>query len=152
MKLIRGFSFVEIMVVVAVLLLLGAIAAISFQSLNERLLLRQAASDLAFHLEEAKAASVAGEGAAPHGVHFEADRYVVFTGEEYDVDDGANVTHLLDGRLSLDADIIDGEDSIVFHRITGAASNAATITVMTVGGDRSRTVVVGGGGDVSYGE
>lgn len=146
----RGFSFIEIMVIVAVLLLLGAIAAISFQNLNERLVLRQATSDLAFHLEEAKAASVAGEGAAPHGIHFASDRYVVFTGDEYDVNDDANVTHLLDDRLTMDADIIDNEDFIVFSRITGESSSVATITITV--GDRTRSVIVGEGGDVSYGE
>ncbi len=148
MKKLRGFTFIEIMVVLAILLALAAVAVVSLSAMSERLLLRSAANDIAFTLEEAKARSVAGKGGSPHGVHFLDSGYVEFSGEAYDGEGG--VTHALDGRLELSTDILDDE-TVVFARITGAIGEEATITVsLRADPSKSRSIKVGAGGDISH--
>lgn len=148
-----GFTFVEIMVVVAVLLLLAAVTVLSLGAFSDRLLLRSAASDVAFALEAAKARSVAGAGGEAHGVHFADDSFVEFSGESYDDEDSGNVAHELDDRLSLSTDILNGEESVIFSRITGAVGETVTIEIaLAADPTKAKTVVVGPGGDISYGE
>lgn len=149
----RGFTFVEILTVVAVVAVLAAVAVVSLQTISERLLLRAAANDIGFALEAAKAGSVAGAGGVPHGVAFAADGYTEFAGESYDSDDADNVSHQLDPRLQLAADILNGESAVVFSRIRGTIGSMATITVsFRADPNHRRTVTIGAGGDISYGD
>lgn len=152
MKSSRGFSLVEILVVLAVIFLLTVIAAWSLSSMTERLLLRSAVSDIAFVLEGQKAKAVAGTGGLAQGVLFNDSSYTEFAGNSYDEDDDDNFTHSIDDRLELSTDII-GEESIIFSRITGATGESVTITVSLASDEtRFRTVIVGPGGDIAYGE
>src|SRR5690606_21592269 len=98
MKTLRGFTFIEIMVVVAIVLILAAVAVVSLSAMSERLLLRSTAGDIAFALEGAKARSVAGVGGVSHGVRFSEDSYTEFRGAVYAAGGSGNVTHALDGR------------------------------------------------------
>ncbi len=153
MKTLRGFTFIEIMVVVAIVFVLAAVAVVSLRAMSERLLLSSAAGDIAFALEEAKARAVAGRGGAAHGALFESGSYTIFEGETYDANDAGNVTHALDGRLELSTDILGSEGSVVFSRVTGAVGERVVITISLRGDpDRSRSIVVGQGGDISHGE
>lgn len=152
MKSSRGFSLVEILVVLAVIIALTTIALWSLGSMSERLLLRSAVSDIAFVLEAQKAKAVSGTGGVAQGVFFNASSYTEFAGSEYDEDEDDNFTHSLDSRLVLSTDII-GEESIIFSRITGATGDSVTVTVSLANdATRFRTVVVGLGGDIAYGE
>lgn len=147
-----GFTFVEIMVVVAVLLALSVIAVVSLGALNDRLLLRSASSDIAFALESAKARSVAGTDGVAHGIYFSDDRFIEFSGDYVENDDD-NVTHELDDRVTLSTDILNGEESVTFSRITGMVGESVTITVALKSDPaKTKSVVVGPGGDISYGE
>lgn len=144
----RGFSFIEIMVVVAIVLALAAVTVVSLTAMKDRMLLKEAQSTIAFHLEESKARSVAGRGGEPHGVNFGDGQYTQFEGDEYDADSPLNVLHDLDPRLTVTTDIMDSEKSVVFSRITGRTEEEVRITISL--SDDERTVVVGVGGDISY--
>ena len=149
----NGFSFIEILVVVAVVLLLALVAFTSLSSLHERNLLRDASNTLVFHLEESKARSVAGTGGEPHGLYFAEDYYVQFIGSEYDALEPSNVVHQLDPAITLTIDILEGEDEIIFSRITGRSSSEASFTIeLQNNPDEERVVLVGAGGDISYEE
>lgn len=149
----KGFTFIEIMVVVAIVLLLSAIAIVSLSAMQERLVLNAAVNDLVFHLEESKSRAVAGVQGQPHGIYFAADYYVQFLGSEYDPNNSANTIHAIDPRLELSADILGGEDSIIFSRITGATENSGLITVTVKNnGDQHRSVEVGAGGNITRGD
>lgn len=148
----RGFSFIEIVVVIAIVLVLTAISVVSLKSMQERLLLRSAASDIVFSLEAAKARSVAGTGGVVHGVYFGEATYVEFRGLSYDANAEHRLVHELDPRLSITTDIL-GETSVVFSRITGTVGTTVRITVaLTADPTNYREIWVGTGGDIAYGE
>jgi prepilin-type N-terminal cleavage/methylation domain-containing protein len=147
----KGFTFIEIMVVVSIVLVLSAIAIVSLSAMQERMLLNTAASGLVFHLEESRSRSVAGVQGQPHGIYFDIDYYVQFRGEEYDPNDSSNTMHEIDPRLELSTDILESEESIIFSRITGTTDESHTITVSLknqVGNNQS--IVVGVGGDITH--
>lgn len=147
----KGFTLIEIMVVVAIVLVLSAIAIVSLSAMQERILLNSMASGLVFHLEESRSRSVAGVQGQPHGIYFDTDYYVQFRGEEYDPNDSTNTVHELDPRLELSTDILSGEESIIFSRITGATEESHTVTIsLKKQGGNSQSVVVGVGGDITH--
>ena len=149
----KGFTFIEIMVVVSIVVLLSAIAAVSLSAMQERLLLRSAVSDIAFALEAARAHSVAGTGGDPHGVYFGENVFVEFSGSAYDDEDPDNVTHEIDDRLLLATDILGGEGPVIFSRIVGTVDDGVTITVSSVSNPSlSRSITVGAGGDIAFDE
>lgn len=147
-----GFSFLEIIVVIAILTVLTTISLVSLGAMQERLLLRAAASDIVFALEAAKARSVAGTGGVVHGVHFTDETYVEFRGSTYDAEDDDVLVHELDPRLTLTTDTL-SETSIVFARITGTTGAATEIMLaLKDDPDTYRTILVGAGGAISYDE
>lgn len=150
---LRGFSFIELMVVIAVVALLATVAVVSLSAMQERLLLNSARSNVAFHLEEMRAKAVAGSGGVSHGVNFSRDRYVQFQGGSYSAIDSQNSVHVIDDRLEIVTDIIGNSKSIVFDRITGTTGSRVAVTIRSrMNPENQQVVVVGTGGDISYGE
>lgn len=152
-KLFRsGFSLIEILVVVAIVAALAVVALLSLTAMRDRLVLNDARSALAFHLEESKARAVAGLGSESHGVYFGGNMYAQFTGDEYEDDESAT-EYPLDPRLTISTDILDDEEVIVFSRITGTTDEAVTVTI-SLNNDptKTRVIVIGEGGDISYQE
>jgi len=152
-KMSQGFSVIEILVVVAIVLALSAVSLLSLSAMRDRLMLNDARSSLAFHLEESKAKAVAGTGGEPHGIYFTDDSYVQFTGSEYDPEDASNIEHTLRPGLTLSTDILSADKVIIFSRIIGSVGNSVTLTIsLDHDEDEMRTIVVGPGGDLSYEE
>lgn len=148
---LRGFSFIELMVVIAVVTVLATVAVVSLSAMQERLLLNHTRSNIAFHLEEMRAKSVAGSGGVAHGVNFSRDRYVQFSGGTYGANNSDNSIHVVDGSLEIVTDIIGNDKSVVFDRITGTAGSRVVVTIRSRANPENRQiVVVGTGGDISY--
>lgn len=148
-----GFSIVEILVVVAIVVSLAGVALLGLARVRDRLSLDDAAGAMVFHLEESKARAVAGHGGVSHGIRFADDSYSQFAGSAYDENDDSNVLHELDPRLRLTTDILGDEPAVVFSRITGAADESVTLTIgLRRDPDTRRVIVIGPGGDISYGE
>lgn len=146
----QGFSLIEILVVVAIVTALAVVGLLSLTSMRDRLLLDDAQSSLAFHLEESKARAVAGTGGVEHGVYFSEDTYVQFLGDVYDPGDASNTAHALDPGLTLTTDIL-GDEVVIFSRITGTVDEAVTLT-LSLNNDptKTRVIIIGEGGDISY--
>ncbi len=149
----RGFTLIEIMVVITIVVVLSAIAVVSLSAMQERMTLNSATSELIFHLEESKSRAVAGVQGQPHGIYFDTDYYVQFIGDEYDPNDSANTIHAIDPRLELSTDILGDEESIIFSRITGATEDSHTVVISLKNNvDEDRSVLVGAGGDIARGD
>lgn len=151
-KISRGFSLIEIVIVVAIVAALAVVAMLSLTSMRDRLLLDDAQSSLAFHLEELKSRAVAGTGGEAHGVYFHDEGYVQFVGDAYDPNDASNDPHMIDPGLTLTTDIL-GDEEVIFSRITGTTDDTVTLTIRLANDPtKTRVIVIGEGGDVSYQE
>lgn len=145
----QGFTLIELMIVMAIMLLLGSVAVIGWNNMRESALLRAETDTLLFYLEESKSRSVAGTGGEAHGVYIEEDVYTQFSGSTYSAGDGDNIVHAIDPKLELSIEG-SGTDTIVFSRITGFVGNTATVTVaLRDNASTTKMIVVGAGGDIS---
>ena len=133
----KGFSLLEIMIVVAIIGILSAIAVINFSAARKAKILETTADGIAFTLEKAKADSVSGD-------------YISFVGSSYNAGNASNTAYTIDDSFTITNTITDPDDKIVFLRLTGATNNTATVTVSQISDStKKRDVVIGPLGNIS---
>lgn len=124
----RGVTILEIILVIS---LMGVIALFSTSNFSDSL----GKEDLGAYsaravdaLQEARSASMHGKGAGKFGVHFEADKFVAFTGVTYSAADPENVEHVLSGFVSATTiSILGGGDDVHFASYKGTPTETATV-------------------------
>lgn len=144
----KGFSLIEIIVSVAALALVASAGWFSFASYAARRELDSGAARVAALITEARSKTLAGEGSAAYGVHFESDRAVLFRAPTYTVGNADNKTELMSRRISISTISFSGSE-VIFKRLTGAAVSAGSVTLSVRGNASvSKTVSVGLSGTI----
>jgi len=124
----RGFSLLEILLVIALMAAIMALSAPFLASSFSKNELAAASDQLVDALAEARSAAMNGRSGGKYGVHFETDRFVYFEGETYLVSDLNNAEHLLSGLVSATAiDISGGGSDIHFRSASGSAIETGTV-------------------------
>ncbi len=142
----RGFTTLELMVVIAAIAMVAAFAS---PFLAGGLFRRDASSSAALAvdaLREAQSAVMSGKNGARYGVHFEADRFVLFRGAAYASGDSLNAVRLLDGGVRIGPITLTGGGSDVhFSDRRGVPTESGTV-VFTAAAGSPITVTVGAAG------
>ena len=140
----KGFTFIEILIVVAILLILLALALPTYRIFIRESDLNTAYEELVGNIRAAQTKTLASEGESQHGIHFENDYYVLFQGNSYDGGDPNNeIRNLPDTIAIYDISLAGGAQEIVFERITGTTSQAGTIGLWVVADQgKTRTVCI----------
>lgn len=131
---LRGFTFLEVLVVLGVLGVLVGLAIPFYQSFQVDSRLDDTAHEVVQTLRIAQSKAMASESFSAHGVHFEAQRFILFRGDTYVVGDPFNEVTGVAQPLSFTS------GDIVFDTVTGITVGS-TITVSTSTG-RTRTVTI----------
>ncbi|TSC71094.1 MAG: Uncharacterized protein G01um101470_746 [Parcubacteria group bacterium Gr01-1014_70] len=125
----RGFTLIEILVVIAIAAILFTIVVSGFSGLRQNSDLSHAIDDSVSYLQSARAKSLSAENATVYGVHFETGRFVLFTGTTYDAGNAANIVRLLPSTVETSAISLNGGAvDVVFKRLTGETDAYGTIT------------------------
>lgn len=121
--LLRGFTFIELMVIVSImgLLALGALGA--FRGARSRAVLADAQASIMHAFEVARNRAATGVGTAPHGVHVEPDRIVSFEGAAY-AGEGKEL------RLPFSVSTDQASTTVVFARLSAQPNASTTITLL----------------------
>ena len=137
----NGFSLIEIIVSIAVLTLVLGAGWFSFSSYAARQELQSGAARVSALIAEARGKTLAGEGGAAWGVHFDTDKAVLFRAPNYQAGSADNKTEILPRRITASA-VTFSNNEVVFVRLTGA-SNAGSVTLAVRGNPSvSRTLTV----------
>ena len=128
----KGFTAVEILISLSILLILTSVAVISFNSFRYKSKVDSEAKNLIFNLESTKANALSGKNGINHGVAFYNNRYIKFQANninDFVENDPNNEVVNLDSELELTHSILSGNNAIIFSRINGSINNTATITI-----------------------
>src|SRR3972149_10173316 len=79
----RGFTFIELLVVIGVIAVLASGVLIAYRSANGGIELKTNAFKIVDVLNLARQRTIASLGASSYGVHFEASQFVLFKGADY---------------------------------------------------------------------
>ncbi|MEK7178816.1 MAG: type II secretion system protein [Patescibacteria group bacterium] len=139
-----GFSFIEIIVVIAIFLLMSTVGFQSFSLFKQNADLDAAADMGVSLLSQARSKTVAAEGGSRYGIHFEQDSLTLFTGASYVPGASGNEKFVLPTTIEMSAISVSGGGSdVVFKKLTGETDNDGTITFrLKSDGSRTRTVLV----------
>jgi Tfp pilus assembly protein FimT len=133
MKIDRGFTALEIVLVVGVLGLLGGLSLVSFVNSRRVRDAARAGGDILAVLRLAQANAVAGEEGSAWGVRLEQSRILLFRGTDYP---SATLTTVY--PLPATAEIVNtalegGGSDVVFRRLDGRTAEAGTFEVRSAG-------------------
>ena len=137
-----GFTFIEIVIVLAILLILFAITVGSFSQFNKSVTLGRDAEKIISMLNQARTNTIASKGGIQYGVHFESAKAVIFSGAVYNPNALDNDPFYLKTFESLSSISLEGGGSeIVFSRVTGTTPNFGSVTLSIVGDGQTAKVI-----------
>jgi len=138
----RGFSLLEVLLVIALTAAMAALSAPFLASSFSKNELAAASDQVVDALAEARSAAMHGRSGGKYGVHFETDRFVYFEGETYSAIDPDNTEHLLSGLVSVtDISISGGGSDIHFRSASGSSVETGSVQLTDSAG-LTRTVSV----------
>ena len=138
----QGFTFIEIIISVAILATLTLIIVGSFSRFNKSITLSRDAERIVSMLNEARTNTIASKNGVQYGVHFEASRAILFSGAVYDENAIDNNAFLLKTFESIsNVSLGGGGDNVVFNRVTGTTINFGSVTISTNSDDMSPRVI-----------
>lgn len=143
-----GYSVIEILIAVTVLIMVSGIVLASFNRFRRRAVVQNAAGSVASLLREARALTLAARDGVAWGVHFEATEVTLFKGPTFIAGAADNKLSRLDTLVRLaTTSITGGGSTILFKKISGETDNSATTTISLVSDSTvSRTVTVSASG------
>jgi len=123
----KGFSLVEILVVIAIMSALATLGVVGFRNFIQHEELQRATHDLYTILTDARSATLASEYGDQYGVYIEPSRVTRFRGALYDPQSQSNQATYFSG-VALQADIAGG-NTVLFEKQTGSTAGNGTITL-----------------------
>ena len=125
-----GFSFIELIIVIGIILVVSTVAIISLRSLVTQTDLSGNARSIVSTLNLAKSKTVSSEGASQWGAHFEADRFALFKGTAYNSADSNTKIYTLPSTLEISSIALNGGGAnVLFTRITGQTTNYGSVAI-----------------------
>jgi prepilin-type N-terminal cleavage/methylation domain-containing protein len=120
---IRGFTLVELVVVIGILLIFFTITTMSLTSLQHRTYVLTRVDTLISDLRQQQLKAMVGdtEGRASgdsYGIHFNNNNYVLFHGTTYNAADTANFTIPLETTLTFSS-VTFTNSNIIFSQLSG---------------------------------
>jgi hypothetical protein len=112
--------------------------------MRENQALKNAVSDILSSLNKAQSQTLASVNSSSYGVHFQADKVIIFKGTVFSTGDANNETIGLTSPASISNVTLGGVSStsgdMYFNRLSGAPSTTGTITVSTTSYSKIITV------------
>jgi prepilin-type N-terminal cleavage/methylation domain-containing protein len=136
----KGFTLIEIIIVVVILAVLTAMALTSFSSFRQNQTLNSDTNKIVSVINEARSKTLSSQDFSQYGVHMESSRVILFKGAVYP--SGGISTTTLSAILEISGISLNGGGSdIVFQKITGKTDQYGTL-IIRVKADASKTKTI----------
>lgn len=146
----KGFTLIEIIISISIISILTVIAVNTLSGASDRKELEGIADSVVAELDQAKANSQAGKDGESHGIKFNSDSYITFSGSSFDVDDSNNQTFNINSeKFDITEDISNVDNAVIFSKIYGEIGDTVTITIADLDDSNSIDVIIGKLGEVS---
>ena len=125
----KGFSIIELIIVIGIIASLGMMGLVSFTGLRNRSQLTSSGQEALSVLRTAQAKTLAQEEGFSWGVHLASDKFILFKGTDF----SASTTtqeYILPSILEIaDINLNGGGQDVLFNKITGATGQYGTFSV-----------------------
>lgn len=141
MKTSRGFSLLELLIVIAIMALLAAVGSGFYREFVKNVEIQSATKMIASDLRQMRAKSMIGESGYKWGVRFvksaSGDYYIQFSTDG--ITSTTTATTTLSSGLSF-SDPASGYKEVIFNKITGTIPTATTTSITLEGKTATTTV------------
>ncbi|KKS23144.1 MAG: hypothetical protein UU82_C0039G0007 [Candidatus Nomurabacteria bacterium GW2011_GWC2_41_8] len=144
----QGITVIELLIVIAVLGIIFSIIIPQFSKTRELQVLKSAVSDVMSSLNKAQSRTLASVDSSSYGVHFQADKVIIFKGIIFvaDVSDNETINIISPATISTIA-LAGGGANLFFNRLSGAPSVTGSIVVSST--NFIKTITISSTGTVS---
>lgn len=133
MKIKNGFSLIEILLSIAIIVIILFIVINLFSNYNKKQILDNTVENVSSLLKEARSSTLSSKEDSVYGVYFEEDRITIFKGSTYVLDDPNNKIYKLDKKTNIsEINLNGGGGSVIFQRLTGKTDNYGTIKISLI--------------------
>ena len=137
----KGFTLLEILVALGILLLLGSFTIAAFSNYVKRSLLNEARTKIISEINYARSQTLASEDKSSWGIHFESGRIVRFKGSAYSPADPSNQELLMPRGTTISSISLGGPQDIIFGRLTARASAQGTLIIQLTAEPAASTTI-----------
>lgn len=129
----KGFTAIEILIVLSVVVILISIAIGSLSKVKENQVIKDSVQDVLSSLDKARTETLSSLNSSEYGVHFQADQVIIFKGKVYSAGASTNEIISISSPASISNVTLAGVSStsgdFYFNRLSGAPSATGTVTV-----------------------
>ena len=126
----KGFVFIELLVVISIIMLLAGMALASFRFFQNKMGLDETADQMVNILRLAQNKTLASEGQTSYGIHFAADSFTLFTGSSYNPANSSNLQYNLTRGLEIfNVSLAGGGQDVVFNRLNGRTNQSGQVSL-----------------------
>lgn len=144
----KGFTLIEILLVLAIMVILASIILPSFGKMRENQVLKSTTSEVISVIDKARSQSLSSVGSSEYGVHFQTDKIVLFKGITYSSSDAENEDIILTIPATISTiSLTGGAVDVYFDRLSGAPSKSGTIVISV--SSLSKTITISATGTAS---
>jgi len=139
----KGFTLLEVLVVLAIIGLLVVILTTSFNSFNKNQSLQKDTENIVAVLKQARNQTLASKNSNSYGVHFASSTITLFVGNVYDQNSLTNeITYLNQNNLISGLSLYGASTSVVFQKLTGETGQYGTINITSGGTSDTKVVTI----------
>lgn len=128
-KLQRGFSLIEILIVIAIIAVIATIAVVSLKSFQKSRNLDLAGEEIINTLRLAQSKTLASEGAQSFGVYFSNPQFILYEAGTGQIPPSGETHSLSLGIIISQVNLSGGNQAVEFERLTGLASSTGSIKI-----------------------
>ncbi len=138
----KGLTLIELLIVTTILLILAGIIISSLPRFQSAVELQSSVEQGMSFLLEAKSQTLSSQGGSSYGVHFEANRIVLFKGAVFVDGNPDNRVSFLSSHIEIsEISLNGGGPDVVFKKLTGSSDQYGFITFrLTTDPAKSRTI------------
>lgn len=123
----KGFTLIEIIIVVVILAILTALALVSFSGFRQNQILNTEVNKVISVINEARSKTLSSQDFSQYGAHFESSAVILFKGLAYP--GGGISTTTLPSSMEISGTSLNGGGSdVVFQKLTGKTDNYGAVT------------------------
>ncbi len=138
----RGFTLLEVIIVIVILAIISGILLQSFQTFNRSQALSRDAENIIAQLELARSNTLAAKNGSQYGVHVTSTSTTLFAGATYVSNAATNQVFVLNNANTASYSLTGGGADILFNRLIGDTDQNGTITLTSTATGRTLTVTI----------
>ncbi len=146
----KGFTLLEMLIVLAIITIIAGISMQVFQSLYQDSALRAGGSEVYGALVSARSDTLAAQNDTVYGVRVSSSTVTRFIGASYTPGSATNKVYTFEGEVFATSSLITSGTNIIFERLTGEPSATGTIYIRDTNGTGTTTIVIHASGLIEY--